>query len=55
MTQLIECLPSVSEALSSVSSPHKLRVLVTHTSNPSSGEVKVGRSQVHDHPQLVLR
>ena len=53
MTQSIEALTSVHEALSSISSAHKLRV-VTYTSNPSSGEVKVGRSQVQDHPQLVL-
>ena len=53
MTQLIECLPRVHEALSSVSSAHKLRVVV-HTSNPSSGEVKGGKSQVQDHLQLVL-
>ena len=47
ITQLIECLPRVHEALSSVSSAHKLRVVI-HTSNPSSGEVKGGKSQVQD-------
>ena len=51
ITHLVECLPRIHEALSSISVLQKQTVTV-HACDPRTREVQEGESEVQDHPQL---